>query len=83
MSTHTYFQTINLEKRYVNYFGDTPPFPPQHIMASLVQMKEDGSFEAKLEKIQPYLPMLREEIETFSGEAMSPFHSFFDVQSQS
>ena len=36
-----------LLKKYIHYFGDKPPFPPKHIMESLVRMKDDGTFDKK------------------------------------
>ena len=36
-----------LFQRYLELFGEEPPFPPKHIMKSLVRMKEDGTFEER------------------------------------
>ena len=43
-----------LLKKYINYFGDKPPFPPKHIMESLVRMKDDGTFEEKLKVVSSF-----------------------------
>ena len=34
--------------KYIELFGDKPPYPPKHIMETLVKMKEDGSFDTKI-----------------------------------
>jgi len=35
----------SLFKEYVKYFGDKPPYPPPHIMETLVKQKKDGTFD--------------------------------------
>ena len=42
----------DLFKRYLKLFGNEPPFPPEHIMKTLVKMKEDGTFEKKLDLVK-------------------------------
>ena len=56
--------TEELLKKYIHYFGDTPPFPPKHIMESLVRMKDDGTFDAKLKAVSSIRGELKEKIET-------------------
>ena len=64
---------------YIKLFGDEPPFPPVHIMKTLVDMKKDGSFEEKMEKMKPHLETLEEKIEDVTGEKMSLENPFFDI----
>ena len=69
--------TEELLKKYIYYFGDKPPFPPKHIMESLVRMKDDGTFDKKLKAVSSISKNFRKEIEEVSGEKMSLNHSFF------
>ena len=69
--------TEELLKKYIHYFGDNPPFPPKHIMESLVRMKDDGTFNAKLKAVSSIRGELKEKIEEASGEKMSINHPFF------
>ena len=70
--------TEELFKKYIYYFGDKPPFPPKHIMESLVRMKDDGTFDEKLKAVSSFRGELKEKIEEVSGEKMSINHPFFD-----
>ena len=67
-----------LLKKYIHYFGNKPPFPPKHIMESLVRMKDDGIFDKKLKAVSSISKNFREEIEEVSGEKMSINHPFFN-----
>ena len=69
--------TEELLKKYIHYFGDKPPFPPKHIMESLVRMKDDGTFDAKLKAVSSIRGKLKDQIEQTSGEKMSINHPFF------
>jgi len=69
--------TEELLKKFIHYFGDNPPFPPKHIMESLVRMKDDGTFDAKLKAISSIRGELKDKIEETSGEKMSINHPFF------
>ena len=69
--------TEELLKKYIHYFGDKPPFPPKHIMESLVRMKDDGTFDAKLKAVSSIRGELKDKIEETSGENMSITHPFF------
>ena len=69
--------TEELLKKYIHYFGDKPPFPPKHIMESLVRMKDDGTFDAKLKAVSSIRGKLKDKIEEASGEKMSINHPFF------
>ncbi len=70
--------TEELFKKYIHNFGDKPPFPPKHIMESLVRMKDDGTFDEKLKAVSSLRGELREKIEEVSGEKMSINHPIFD-----
>ena len=70
--------TEKLFKKYIHYFGDKPPFPPKHIMESLVRMKDDGTFDEKLKAVSSFRRELKEKIEEVSGEKVSINHPFFD-----
>ena len=70
--------TEELLEKYIHYFGDKPPFPPKHIMESLVRMKDDGTFDKKLKAVSSLRGELKEKIEEVSGEKMSVNHSVFD-----
>ena len=70
--------TEELFKKYIHYFGDKPPFPPKHIMESLVRMKEDGTFDKKLKAVSSISKKFREEIEEVSTEKISINHPFFN-----
>ena len=70
--------TEELLKKYIYYFGDKPPFPPKHIMESLVRMKDDETFDEKLKAVSSFKGELKEKIEEVSGENMSINHPFFD-----
>ena len=70
--------TEELFKKYINYFGYKPPFPPKHMMESLVRMKDDGTYDKKLKAVSSISDKVRSEIEEVSGEKMSINHPFFD-----
>jgi len=69
--------TEELLKKFIHYFGDKPPFPPKHIMESLVRMKDDETFDAKLKAVSSIRGELKDKIEETSGEKMSINHPFF------
>ena len=68
-----------LLKKYIELFGDEPPFPPENIMKTLVKMKEDGTFEEKLSLVEGKTKKIVNTIEKISGEKMSLKHPFFDI----
>ena len=70
--------TEELFKKYIHYFGDNPPFPPKHIMESLVRMKDEGSFDEKLKAVSSFRGELIDKIEEVSGEKTSINHPIFD-----
>ena len=70
--------TEKLFKKYIHYFGDKPPFPPKHIMESLVRMKDDGTFDEKLKAVSSIRGKFIDKIEEASGEKTSINHPIFD-----
>ena len=70
--------TEELFKKYIHYFGDKPPFPPKHIMESLVRMKDDGTFDKKFEAVSSFRGEHNQKIEEASGKQMSINHPIFD-----
>ncbi|MCX6246561.1 MAG: hypothetical protein NTW10_02405 [Bacteroidetes bacterium] len=73
-------KTVNsLMDEYIQYFGNEPPFPPKHIMETLVKMKKEGRFEGVIKSLEPYKDELRNEIENISGEEMGLSNPFFKI----
>lgn len=73
-------KTVNsLMDEYIKYFGNEPPFPPKHIMETLVKMKKEGRFEEVIDSIEPFKDELRKEIEDLTGEKMSLSNPFFMI----
>tara|TARA_Y100001980_G_C14554466_1_gene341211 strand:- start:3936 stop:4664 length:729 start_codon:yes stop_codon:yes gene_type:complete len=68
-----------LLKEYIKLFGDQPPFPPIHIMKTLVEMKKGGTFDSALEAMAPQFGELRKGIEDITGQPMSLDNPFFDM----
>ena len=69
-----------LFQRYLELFGKEPPFPPKHIMKSLVRMKEDGTFDEKLEILSGEKGQeIKNDIETKTGQKLSINHPIFDI----
>ena len=72
----------DLLNKYKKLFGDEPPFPPEHIMETLVEMKEKGKFNEMMDQIAPEMDTILDEIEKASDEKMSLDHPFFDIDFQ-
>ena len=64
----------NLLNEYIKYFGDEPPFPPEHIMKTLVDMKRDGIYDEKMEEFESFKDEVVGQIEDVSGEKLSLDH---------
>ena len=56
---------------YILLFGDEPPFPPLHIMKTLVDMKNTGTLDEKLDQIQSDLDSFGKKIEDVTGVNVS------------
>ena len=68
-----------LEKKYLKLFGSDAPIPPRHIMKTLVKMKQDGTFDNKMKAVADNYEMIKNKIETETGEKLTKDHSFFDI----
>ena len=66
-------------KKYKLLFGENAPIPPDHIMETLVEMKEDGSFKEKLEKIREHYPDIKKKYKDETGRDLTPDDPFFDI----
>ena len=69
----------NLLNEYIKYFGDETPFPPEHIMKTLVEMKRDGIYNEKMEEFESFKDEVVGQIEDVSGEKLSLDHPLFDI----
>ena len=66
--------------KYIEFFGDKPPYPPKHIMETLVKMKEDGSFDTKIKIFDGITGQkVRKNLENISGEKLSLDHPIFKI----
>ena len=74
------YEDKDLFQRYLELFGEDPPFPPKHIMKSLVRMKEDGTFEEKLKILSGKKGQeITKDIEKKTGQKLSINHPIFDI----
>ena len=68
-----------LEKKYIELFGSDAPIPPRHIMETLVKMKLDGTFDNKMNAVADNYEMVKNKIETETGEKLTKDHSVFEI----
>ena len=68
-----------LLEEYILLFGDEPPLPPVHIMKTLVDMKNTGTFDEKMEQIKPHLDSFGKTIEDVTGVEFSLEHPYFEI----
>lgn len=68
-----------LEKKYIELFGENSPIPPRHIMETLVEMKENGSYEEKMKKISENFDAIKNKIENITNEELTDNNIIFDV----
>ena len=68
-----------LLKKYKLLFGENAPIPPEHIMETLVEMKEDGSFSEKLKTIKENYPKIKKIYKEETGSDLKPDSPFFDI----
>ena len=66
-----------LFQKYIELFGDKPPYPPRHIMETLVKMKTEGTFDKAISKA----PQMHKRLEEILGEEITlhPNHPIFDI----
>jgi len=74
--------TMNKEKEllkeYIKYFGDKPPFPPEHIMKTLVEMKKEDSFDDVMGKVLPEMDNIKKRIKEALGTDLDLESPLFD-----
>ena len=68
-----------LEKKYVELFGSDAPIPPRHIMKTLVKMKQDGTFDTKMKAVADNYEMIKNKIETETGEKLTKDNTVFEI----
>ena len=68
-----------LEKKYLELFGSNAPIPPRHIMKTLVKMKQNGTFDNKMKAVADNYEMIKNKIETGTGEKLTKDHSVFEI----
>ena len=69
----------DLLKKYKMYFGDDAKIPPEHIMETLVEMKERGTYGSAMEKVALIYDDLDSKIEKATGQKITSDHSMFDI----
>tara|TARA_Y100001958_G_scaffold54059_1_gene36377 strand:+ start:1173 stop:1421 length:249 start_codon:yes stop_codon:yes gene_type:complete len=69
----------NLLKKYKMYFGDDAKIPPEHIMETLVEMKERGTYGSAMEKVALIYGDLDSKIEKATGQKIVSNHPMFDI----
>ena len=60
-------------------FGEDAPIPPKHIMKSLVEMKEKGTFEKNMEAFGEIHQEVRDKFKEKFGRELTPDDPFFDI----
>ena len=68
-----------LLKKYQLLFGEDAPIPPEHIMKSLVEMRENGTFEKKMKAFEEIYPEAKEKFKEKFGIELGPDDPFFDI----
>ena len=69
----------DLLKKYKMYFGDDAKIPPEHIMETLVEMKERGTYGSAMEKAALIYDDLDSKIEKATGQKITSDHPMFDI----
>ena len=68
-----------LEKKYIKYFGEDSKIPPRHIMETLVEMKENGSYGNKMEIMFQNYDSIKKRIENVTNEELTDKNIFFEI----
>jgi len=68
-----------LLKRYKELFGEEAPIPPQHIMKTLVEMKEKGTFDEKMDKYEKVHQDVKNKFKERLGRELGPDDPIFDI----
>ena len=69
----------DLLKKYKMYFGDDAEIPPEHIMETLVEMKEKGTYDDVMGKMASIIDKMNSDIEKATGEKITPKNPIFDI----
>ena len=72
-------EKTELEKKYIKFFGEDTEKPPKHIMKTLVEMKEDGTFEDKIKTMEKKYSSIKDKVEKSTGIKLSKNHPLFDI----
>ena len=68
-----------LLKKYKLLFGENAPILPDHIMETLVEIKEDGSFKEKIEKIREHYTDIKKKYKDVIGRDLTLDDPLFDI----
>ena len=68
-----------LKKKYIKFFGEDSPIPPRHIMETLVEMKENGSYEEKMKKMAENFDEIKKRVENATNQKLTDKNIIFDV----
>ena len=72
-------ENAGLEKKYIKFFGVDAEKPPKHIMKTLVEMKENGTFKDKIKTIEKNYSSIKQKVEKGTGINLSKDHPLFDI----
>ena len=72
-------ENAELEKKYIKFFGADAEKPPKHIMKTLVEMKENGTFKDKIKTIEKNYSSIKDKVEMGTGIKLSKDHPLFDI----
>ena len=68
-----------LLKKYKLLFGEDAPIPPEHIMKTLVKMKEKGTFEKNIKAIEENYEDIKKYSKEKLGRELTLDDPFFDI----
>jgi len=68
-----------LLKKYKLLFGEDAPLPPEHIMKTLIEMKEKGTFEKKMKEFSEIHIDVRKKFKEKFGRDLTPNDPLFDI----
>ena len=69
----------NLLNQYIKYFGKDATIPPEHIMKTLVEMKEKGTYDSNMKVIKKEFKSIKKKIEEKTGTKLDKDNPIFDV----
>ncbi len=68
-----------LLKKYKLLFGEDAPIPPEHIMRSLVEMKEKGTFKKNMNTFGEIHQEVKDKFKEKFGRELTPNDPIFDI----